>query len=85
MIIHDSLHSLLDYERLLFHCDECRTMNHCSHTEIPYEWITTLLQLSGGSNIGHHLKRFLCCLIRCHGNLCSETCYLATEVPLLTA
>jgi hypothetical protein len=33
MTVHDSLHSLLDQERLLCHCDEWRTTNHCSHIE----------------------------------------------------
>jgi hypothetical protein len=28
MTLHDSLHSLLDYERLLFHCDEWRSSTH---------------------------------------------------------
>jgi hypothetical protein len=42
MAAYDSLHSVLYHERLLFHCDECRTKNHCSHTELlsefSYEW-----------------------------------------------
>jgi hypothetical protein len=32
--VYDSLHSLLDYECLLFHCDEWRTKNLCSHLEL---------------------------------------------------
>jgi hypothetical protein len=32
MVVYDLLHSLLDHERLLFYCDERRTMNPCSHT-----------------------------------------------------
>jgi hypothetical protein len=37
MTAHDSLHSLLGHEHLLFHCDEWRKTNHCSHTELPCE------------------------------------------------
>jgi hypothetical protein len=33
MTVYDSLHSLLDHERLLFHCDEWWTANH-SHIEL---------------------------------------------------
>jgi hypothetical protein len=32
---YDSLHFLLDCKCLLFHCDEWRTMNSCSHHELP--------------------------------------------------
>jgi hypothetical protein len=38
MTVYDSLHSLLDHERLLFHCDEWRTVNHCSHIQLSTEW-----------------------------------------------
>jgi hypothetical protein len=44
MTVYDSLHSLLDHERLLFHCDEWRTTNQCSQIELllisdfSYEW-----------------------------------------------
>jgi hypothetical protein len=31
---HNSLHSLLDHERLFFHCDDLRTTNHCWHFEL---------------------------------------------------
>jgi hypothetical protein len=42
MNVYDSLHSLLDHERILFHCDEWRRTNHCSHIELPSDfWITT--------------------------------------------
>jgi hypothetical protein len=34
MAVYDSLHSLLDHERLLLHCDEWRTANPCSHVEL---------------------------------------------------
>jgi hypothetical protein len=32
----DSLHSQLDYERLLFHCDEWRKKNHCSLSRVNW-------------------------------------------------
>jgi hypothetical protein len=44
MTVYDSLHSLLDHERLLFHCDERRTMNHCSHTELS--WTTSVWRIT---------------------------------------
>jgi hypothetical protein len=56
--VYDSLHSLLDNERLLFHCDEWRTENNGSHIELSYELITTKKH-PGFPNIGHHLKRLL--------------------------
>jgi hypothetical protein len=67
MTVYGSLHSLLDYECLLFHCDERRTINHCSHIElllnavwrISRDWYlldwTTI-----GPNVDHHLEQFLC-------------------------
>jgi hypothetical protein len=33
MTVFDSLNSLLHRKRLLFHCDERRTTNHCSDVE----------------------------------------------------
>jgi hypothetical protein len=41
------LHSLLDYECLLFHCDECRTWNHLRLNSLE-------------PNIDHHLEHFVC-------------------------
>jgi hypothetical protein len=35
MTVYDSLHSLLDHQRLLFHCDEWRKTNSRSHLELP--------------------------------------------------
>jgi hypothetical protein len=50
MAAYNLLHSLLYHERLLFLCDECRTKNHCSHIELPfefsYEWIYDWIELS---------------------------------------
>jgi hypothetical protein len=43
LIISDCLrlaYSLLDHKRLLFHCDEWRKKNSCSHHELP--WTTSL-------------------------------------------
>jgi hypothetical protein len=34
MTVYDSLYSLLDHERPLFHCDEWRTKNSCSLIEL---------------------------------------------------
>jgi hypothetical protein len=45
MTVYDSVHSLLDHERLLFHCDECRTTNLCSHTELSYVQVKVKLML----------------------------------------
>jgi hypothetical protein len=39
MTIYDSLHSLLNQERVLFHCDEWWMKNFCSHIELSYELI----------------------------------------------
>lgn len=48
MIVYGSLHFLLDYERVLFQCDELRipaaTLNYLNDvclTNHTYEWITT--------------------------------------------
>jgi hypothetical protein len=46
MTVYDSLHSLSDQERLLFHCVEWRTKNSCSHTELSRTqsvWRITLM------------------------------------------
>jgi hypothetical protein len=37
MTVYDSLHSSLDHECLLFHCDEWRTTNLCSLIELLYD------------------------------------------------
>jgi hypothetical protein len=60
MTVYDSPHSLLDYESLLFHCDGCRTTNHCSHFELPSDLIYERITTPPDPNISHHLKRFLC-------------------------
>jgi hypothetical protein len=43
MTVYDSLHSLLGHECPLFHCDEWRKKNHCSHTEPPWKYVRRLL------------------------------------------
>jgi hypothetical protein len=81
MTAYDSLHSLLYHERFLFHCDECRKKNHCSHIELPtefsYEWIYDCIEFtneisfinSGGPSNGHHLKQLMFrSAVRCSGN-----------------
>jgi hypothetical protein len=57
MTLHDSLHSVLVHERLLFHWDEWQTTNQCSHMELPAERrVKTLSRLKPpGLNTDHHL------------------------------
>jgi hypothetical protein len=52
MIVYDSLHSLLDYECLLFYYDESRTKNFCSYIELPYEWISWIHEWTLFYNFG---------------------------------
>jgi hypothetical protein len=81
MTVYDSLHSLLGYERLLFHCDEWQTTNHCSDTEL----------LNYGSFITSRRPEYrspsqtiplLFYVIHCHGNLCLPNHCLANGLPL---
>jgi hypothetical protein len=44
MALSDSLHSLLDYACLPFHCDEWRTKNSYSHIELP--WTTSVRRIT---------------------------------------
>jgi hypothetical protein len=82
MTLYDSHHSLLDHERLLFHCDEWRTTNHCSHIEFSYESRLSdesLLRINYDSFITSRrpdektlLRRFGCYCVCCHRNLFSN-------------
>jgi hypothetical protein len=73
MTVYDSLHSSLDHERLLFHCDDWRTTNHISHAELSYEWLNDWIEFtnelsfitSGGLNSGHHLEQLIHFVIIC--------------------
>jgi hypothetical protein len=51
MIVYDSLHSLLDHERLLFRCDEWRATNHCSHPELLLNELQTESESESESEI----------------------------------
>jgi hypothetical protein len=41
--VYASLRSFLDHECLLFHCDEWRTNNSCSHLKLP--WTTSVWRI----------------------------------------
>jgi hypothetical protein len=92
MTVHDSLYSLLNYERLLFHCDERRITAHTLNS-LTNESITELTSRrpecrSISQTVPLLFSRChgnVFVNIRCHRNLCLGTCYLATDVPLFTA
>jgi hypothetical protein len=60
----DLLHSLLDYERLLFHYDEWRTKNRCSLSRM--NWMNSFV-------ISRRTEYFtMTYIIHCHGNVLTE-------------
>jgi hypothetical protein len=76
MAAQDLLHFLLDYECLLFHCDEWWTKNQCSLFLLRLPWIATVLEMlslafsrvlpfmtSGEPNRDHHLEQLSFCLL----------------------
>jgi hypothetical protein len=92
MTVYDSFHSLLDYECLLFHCDEWRMKNHCSHIELSERRLSDESPLPMNCNYFTTCRRFgEKALLRtvsyyavcCHGNLCLATSYLATTRSLV--
>jgi hypothetical protein len=87
MTAYDSLHSLLDHECLLFYCDKSllthwTALNDVCLTNHSYEWITTLLYLPGGRNIGHHVEHLIV-LPLSREYLCLATYHISTTRSLL--
>jgi hypothetical protein len=66
MTLYDSLHSLLNYECLPFHCDEWRTKNLSGMNSR----IHCLLYMLGGPHRKHHVEQLtvICCPVGCPGN-----------------
>jgi hypothetical protein len=63
MTLYDSLHSLLDYECLLFCCDEWRTKIFCSHLELSWRTSASRLNLKKFSHIvtdGQSVSKYWC-------------------------
>jgi hypothetical protein len=86
MAAYDSLHSLLEYECLLFHWDEWRTKNLSWMNSTERSQVSSLYNFRKAEQRSPFPTVHVIACLFVVTETCVATCYLATEVlPLLTA